>query len=111
MKRPWGRPPGLTAKYGRAAAKYGIKGTCHPGGHYWDYHPGTPFLYQVTSTHLKSGIDRFYLRVPDLQMSSRHADTTWYTYQDNNPAMTARQQDPLDFSKETNQTLRKQLKE
>ena len=28
---------------------------CHPGGHYWDYYPGTLSLSQVTAPHLKAG--------------------------------------------------------
>ena len=28
---------------------------CHPGGHYWDYYPGAPFLSQITATDLKIG--------------------------------------------------------
>ena len=34
----------------------------HPGGHYWDYHPGALSLSQVTATHLedRAPVDEIY---------------------------------------------------
>ena len=29
-----------------------VNGACHPGGHYYDYSPGTQSFSQVTATHL-----------------------------------------------------------
>ena len=32
-----------------------INGACHPGGHYWNYHPGALSWSEVTATSLKIG--------------------------------------------------------
>ena len=50
----------------------GANRTCQPGGHYWDFYPGTLSIKASHCSTLEDqGTRRFHLRVPDLQMSCR----------------------------------------
>ena len=51
-----------------------VNGACHPGGHCWNYYPGTLSCSQVPQLIWRSGTRRWNLRVSENQIKMRHLD-------------------------------------